>query len=143
MLKDYPRVAVIILNWNGWKDTIECLESIYNINYPNYDVILVDNASTDNSILKIKDYCNGQLKVESKYLSYQTKNKPIKLLEFTEEDINNLNSEKYTDLIKNSYSNKILNLIKNQDNYGFAKGNNMGIAYALKKFKPRLYTATQ
>ena len=131
MLKDYPKVSVIILNWNGWKDTIECLESLYKINYPNYNVVLVDNASTDNSILNIKDYCNGQLKVESKFFTYETENKPIKLLEFTEEDIKNITSEKYSDLIKDS-SNKILNLIKNQDNYGFAKGNNIGIAYALK-----------
>jgi len=43
-------VAIIILNWNGWEDTIECLESLYKINYPNYEVILVDNASFDNSV---------------------------------------------------------------------------------------------
>ena len=29
-----PSVAIIILNWNGWKDTIECLESLYQIDYP-------------------------------------------------------------------------------------------------------------
>ncbi|MBZ2166572.1 glycosyltransferase family 2 protein [Methanobacterium spitsbergense] len=135
MLKDYPRVSVIILNWNGSKDTIECLESLYSINYPNYNVVLVDNASTDNSILNIKDYCNGQLKVESKFFTYETENKPIKLLEFTEEDIKNITSEKYSELIKDS-SNKVLNLIKNQDNYGFAKGNNIGIAYALNSLNP-------
>ena len=30
-----PRVSIILLNWNGWKDTIECLESIYRIKYDN------------------------------------------------------------------------------------------------------------
>jgi len=25
----WPKVAIIILNWNGWKDTIECLESVF------------------------------------------------------------------------------------------------------------------
>lgn len=25
-----PKGAIIILNWNGWKDTIECLESVFN-----------------------------------------------------------------------------------------------------------------
>lgn len=34
-----PKVAIIILNWNGWKDIIECLESLYQITYPNYDAI--------------------------------------------------------------------------------------------------------
>ena len=51
----YPKVSIIILNWNGWKDTIECLESIYKISYPNYDVIVVDNSSEDKSIEKIKE----------------------------------------------------------------------------------------
>ncbi len=45
-----PQVTVVLLNWNGWKDTIECLESLYQIDYPNYDIILVDNDSDDDSI---------------------------------------------------------------------------------------------
>lgn len=47
---DNPRVSIIILNWNGKKDTIECLESLKKITYPNYEVVLVDNSSTDTSI---------------------------------------------------------------------------------------------
>jgi hypothetical protein len=38
-ITDYPRVSIIILNWNGWKDTIEFLESLYQITYSNYHVI--------------------------------------------------------------------------------------------------------
>jgi GT2 family glycosyltransferase len=48
-----PKVAVIILNFNNWQDTINCIKSLGNIDYPNYDIILVDNGSTDNSIEKI------------------------------------------------------------------------------------------
>lgn len=59
----YPRVSIIILNWNGWRDTIECLESLYRIDYPNYDVIVVDNGSHDDSIQKIKEYAGGRLKL--------------------------------------------------------------------------------
>ena len=40
-----PKVSIIILNWNGCEDTVECLESVYQIAYPNYDVIVVDNGS--------------------------------------------------------------------------------------------------
>jgi len=40
-----PQIFVIILNWNGLEDTIECLESLRAINYPNYQVIVVDNGS--------------------------------------------------------------------------------------------------
>jgi len=45
-------VAIIVLNWNGWRDTIECLESVFKIDYPNYQVIVVDNRST-NDLVKI------------------------------------------------------------------------------------------
>lgn len=50
-------VSIIILNWNGKEDTIECLESIKELDYPNCEVIVVDNGSTDGSceILK-KNY---------------------------------------------------------------------------------------
>jgi GT2 family glycosyltransferase len=43
-----PRVSIIVLNWNGLKDTIECLESLKKITYPNYEVIVVDNGSKGN-----------------------------------------------------------------------------------------------
>jgi len=51
----WPKVAIIILNWNGWKDTIECLESVVRKAYSNYQVIIMDNNSTDDSIEKMKD----------------------------------------------------------------------------------------
>ena len=50
-----PKVAIIILNWNGLKDTIECLESVKKIDYPNFEIIVVDNGSTDGSPEKIKE----------------------------------------------------------------------------------------
>ncbi len=45
-----PKVCIIILNWNGKKDTIECLDSVRKIEYLNFKIILVDNASTDGSV---------------------------------------------------------------------------------------------
>lgn len=47
--KKKPNVAIIILNWNGKKDTIECLESVKKIKYANLQIIIVDNASIDGS----------------------------------------------------------------------------------------------
>lgn len=48
------RVAVVVVNWNGWKDTISCLESLLRLNYPDFYLIVVDNASTDDSVAQIK-----------------------------------------------------------------------------------------
>ncbi|EMA71062.1 glycosyltransferase family 2 protein [Halorubrum distributum] len=52
---EWPEVAIIVLNWNNYKDTAECLTSLKNINYPNYRVIVVDNGSTDGSGTKLKN----------------------------------------------------------------------------------------
>jgi len=51
-----PRVSIIILNWNGLEDTIECLESLRNITYQNYEAIVVDNGSAgeDVAVLRLK-----------------------------------------------------------------------------------------
>ncbi len=48
------KIAVIILNWNGKHDTLECLSSIAKINYPDFDVVVVDNGSTDDSVNAIR-----------------------------------------------------------------------------------------
>ena len=44
-----PTISIIILNWNGLEDTIECIESLERLTYPNYEIIVVDNGSTDGS----------------------------------------------------------------------------------------------
>ncbi len=38
----FKKVYIVILNYNNYKDTIECLESIRRIDYPNYKIILFD-----------------------------------------------------------------------------------------------------
>ena len=41
-------VAIIVLNWNGLNETLKCLESVFNLDYSNYEVIVIDNASDGN-----------------------------------------------------------------------------------------------
>jgi len=45
-----PYIVVIVLNWNGANDTIECVASIKLSSYPNIDIMVVDNGSTDGSV---------------------------------------------------------------------------------------------
>jgi hypothetical protein len=45
-----PKVAVVILNWNGEKHLANFLPSVFNSTYPNMEIIIGDNASTDNSL---------------------------------------------------------------------------------------------
>lgn len=51
-----PKVIIIVLNWNGWGDTLECLASLQRLDYSNYQVIVVDNGSTDDSVMRIREY---------------------------------------------------------------------------------------
>ncbi len=47
-------VSIIILNWNNWGDTITCLDSLKNLDYPNYEIVVVDNGSTDESVHELR-----------------------------------------------------------------------------------------
>ncbi|MCL5877703.1 MAG: glycosyltransferase family 2 protein [Candidatus Bathyarchaeota archaeon] len=114
-----PKVVIIILNWNGWKNTIECLESLYQIDYPKYTIILVDNGSKDGSIQQIRNYAEGKSKVESTFFEYDPTNKPIKLFKQPENVTFDFNKE--------------LVLIENPMNYGFATGTNIALKYAQKQ----------
>ena len=58
-----PRVAIIILNYNGKIDTLECLESIFRISYSNFRVILVDNNSQDGTVEAVRKKFGRRLKI--------------------------------------------------------------------------------
>src|SRR5258708_30274402 len=46
MMKE-PLVSIIIVNWNGGRVFEDCLESLKNLKYPNYELIVFDNVSND------------------------------------------------------------------------------------------------
>ena len=52
-------VYIIVLNWNGWQDTIECIESCLKLTYPRYRILIVDNGSTDDSEFKLRQRFSG------------------------------------------------------------------------------------
>ena len=53
MKKQDGRICIILLNWNGKKDTLECLESLGKVRSPRFFILIVDNGSTDGS----QEYC--------------------------------------------------------------------------------------
>lgn len=65
------KVIIIILNWNGKEDTVECLESLKHVNYPNYEILLVDNGSTDGSTEYLREqYPNMEIIENEKNLGF-------------------------------------------------------------------------
>ena len=128
-----PEVSVITLNWNGWQDTLECLESLYQIDYDNCRVILVDNASTDDSLAKIDAYCTNELNLASYFTEDLVRNKQIKVVHYSKGDAEPGADRKAAVA---GQANDALTVIQNDRNYGFAEGNNVGVAYALNAFDP-------
>lgn len=54
-LHSEPPVACIIVNWNGWQDTVECVRELKKSTYSALTVIVVDNGSTNDSVSRIGD----------------------------------------------------------------------------------------
>jgi len=46
----HPLVSIIILNFNGLDYLLPCLSSVFKTEYPNFEVLVVDNGSSDRSI---------------------------------------------------------------------------------------------
>lgn len=124
-------VYILLLNWNGWKDTIECLESIFRLNYNDYSVVVCDNNSIDGSLEYIKAWADGQLdffvpvSYKLRQLSYPPVPKTIRYKEYGREEVESgvCNYDVYFPLI----------LIRTGENLGFAGGNNVGLRYALAR----------
>ncbi|MDD5472790.1 MAG: glycosyltransferase family 2 protein [Candidatus Methanoperedens sp.] len=55
MGQDYPFVSVIVLNYNGLRFLDDCFQSLEKIDYPNFEVVMVDNRSTDGSVKYVKE----------------------------------------------------------------------------------------
>ncbi len=126
--EDKPRVHIVILNWNGWRDTLECLESVFRQNYPNYQVVVCDNNSQDQSVDHILAWAEGRESAPDpgdhplSRLSLPAVAKPLTYL-FLERE------EAETGLPINPETELVV--IPTGGNLGFAGGNNVGLRFAL------------
>lgn len=55
-----PLVYIILVNYKGFEDTVECVKSLDNINYDNYKIIIVENSSGDEEKLKNSAFLNSR-----------------------------------------------------------------------------------
>lgn len=53
--QERPLVYVVVLSWNFKAYTLACLETVFEMTYPNYHVLLVDNASTDGTVPAVRE----------------------------------------------------------------------------------------
>lgn len=54
MSKTFPKIIILILNWNGKKDTLECLASLQKVQYPHFQTVIIDNGSTNDSVAVLR-----------------------------------------------------------------------------------------
>jgi len=117
--EEWPKVAIIILNWNSFEDTIDCLDSIDGLDYDNIEIIIVDNASKDESVEKIRYWCI-QNRIRCHQFSYEPDDLKIESIIQTEND----------DDSSSKSVNKELVLLELSRNTGFCLGNNIGMKQA-------------
>lgn len=65
------KVCIIVLNWNGKEDTLDCLMSLRSTDYGNYRVVLVDNGSEDDSVAAVRrDFPEAEVVETGKNLGF-------------------------------------------------------------------------
>ena len=65
-----PHVTILVLNWNGEDIIEECIDSLLQTEYKDFEIVVVDNASTDLSISMLKKYKDIKVVIADKNLGY-------------------------------------------------------------------------
>lgn len=107
-------IYTILVNWNGWRDTIECLDSLLLADHDGLTVMVCDNASADDSLVGLREWADARLTGRE---------------DIAGEVANSLGAERWTRAGDGATFRFVL--VEVGRNAGFAGGNNVGIAHAL------------
>lgn len=130
------KVYIVLINYNGFKDTIECIESILKSDYKNYQIIVVDNNSTDNSMNYLIDW--AEVKSSSEHIKYSDKlkhmicplaHKPVKYVFYKKKEAEQGGNK----VLENKIGKNSIVFIQSDYNGGFSYGINIALRYVLKK----------
>lgn len=117
-----PRVCIVLVNWNGADDTIECLDSLFELDYRNFRVVVCDNASTDGSVERVRGWALGEERFsrpEQTPLSpSEGRRFPLGIVELDRAAAED-----------GEGADEPLTVIRTGDNLGFAGGNNVGLRW--------------
>lgn len=120
------KVYIIILNYRGWRDTIECLESVLKLDYSDFQIVVIDNASGDGSLEQIAEWAAGRQPagVANPALAAYSTPAHVKPVPVQRIPVSQLDQPLST-------GNGRILLVQSDSNGGYAAGNNLGIRLAL------------
>ncbi|MBA2693279.1 MAG: glycosyltransferase family 2 protein [Rubrobacter sp.] len=126
----HSKIVVVVLNWNNWEDTILSAESVLRSDYPNFQLVIVDNDSTDGSPKRVKEWAEGKLKATVdpddtlNYLYDPPVEKPVPYAEYDRGGAENSEAD---------MPEAPLVLIQTGENLGYAGGNNVAIKFVQRR----------
>jgi len=125
-----PKVCIVLVNYKTWRDTIECMESILRSDYRNYQIVVVENGSGDESWDQMLRWARGEYQHEIStanplmHLSHPPVHKPLLYFRADAAESASLRLGPLDGIMP-------ILFIKSAANLGFAGGNNVGMRYAL------------
>jgi GT2 family glycosyltransferase len=124
-------ICVAVVNWNGWRHTVECLESLARQDYGDYQIVVCDNGSRDGSLEKIQAWANGALEFDTEgstavsMLVRPPVPKPVSSITYDRNTAERGGREEGRRCR--------LVLVRLERNCGFAGANNVALRYALAR----------
>jgi GT2 family glycosyltransferase len=129
--RGWDRICVVLVNWNGWMDTLECLESVLRSTGPEVQVVVCDNDSGDGSLESIRMWAEGRLDAwvppssPLRQRSFPPVAKPVPYVEYDRATAERGGGAE-ADAAR-------LVLVRTGGNLGFAGGTNVGLRFALAR----------
>src|SRR5260221_13926992 len=122
------RVAIVLVNWNGWRECIECMDSVLAQAHRNFHLFIVDNASQDLSVERIIEWCSAprahvEWRRQAGVDRYTDRSPGISVLHRLANRVDHA--------LQPSVDGCEVTLIRSGGNLGFAGGCNVGITAAV------------
>lgn len=118
---------IVLVNWNGWQDTLECLESVFHLHGDHYRVVVCDNGSEDGSLERIRAWAEGKIAAEAGAAAMAAFSHPHCTKPVAVQNLSRQEAERGVP------ASAPLILVDCAENLGFAGGNNVGLRLALQQ----------
>ena len=138
-----PKAYIVLVNWCNPFDTLECVQSLLQLDYPDFRVVVCDNGSTDNSMDVFHAWAEGRMSLcisrgtpGERYATLPCEAKPL-TIDFLNAQIIDGAYSVPADVALDIHSQFVF--VRIPENLGFAGGNNIGLRYAQQAQDGEIY----